>query len=274
MQLGLKISACLAQVPNSTFEEWQTIDSIENPTHWETNNYYVGYTPVAKTTDAIEGDYSMKVSSTAKDILGTATGYGCAHVKLVLPLEYKYLTASVKIDTVDTEGEVSIRVKQWQAGSGLYEKIGTWKATAATKGVVQVILPIEQEGLDTVLIEVWAKNHYDPFAGTIGYTEMIIDNLQLTTSVLVDENMQKDISWAVFPNPTGDIVHIRLKQAIVRPFSYRIFDTYGRILQEDNFPSVTDAIVDLNGCLPSIYILELRIEGEIVGVSKIVKKSR
>ncbi len=261
----------IAQVPNGNFEEWQTIDSIENPVHWETNNFYMGYTPVAKTSDAIEGDYSMKVSSTARDLWGGATGYGCAHVKFVPTEEYKYLMASVRVDTVDTEGEASIRVKQWQPGSGLYEKIGTWKDTAATNGVVQVVLPIEQAGLDTVLIEVWAKNYFDPSIFPIGYTEMIIDNLQLTTVVAAKEP-NNNPGWTIYPNPATELINIQLQKPLTKPCTLRLFDFHGRLLQSHDFPALSEISLPLIDVSSGIYFLELTVEGEIKRTEKFVVK--
>jgi hypothetical protein len=262
----------MAQVPNGNFEAWQTLDSIENPVYWETNNYYVGYTPVAKTTNAIEGNYSMKISSTARDVFGTATGYGCAHVKFVPTEEYKYLTASVRVDTVDhLEGEVSIRVKQWQPGSGLYEKIGTWKDTAATNGVVQVVLPIEQAGLDTVLIEVWAKNHYNPFIFPIGYTEMIIDNLQLSTTVAAKESVNNS-GWTIYPNPATDAINIQFQHPLSKPCTLRLFDIHGRLLKSHDFPTLHETALPLPDFLPGIYLLEITSEGEAKRTEKFVVK--
>lgn len=203
----LTASVGFGQVPNGDFEAWETADSIENPVFWESNNYYVGYSPVSKTQDAIQGNYSMKVSSTAKDFSGLPIGDGCAHVKLVPNEVYQYLTASVKIDTVDTNGEVFIRVKQWQSPSTLFEKIGTWKTTVATNGVIQVVLPIAQTGLDTLLIEIWANNNYDLMSNP-GYTEIIIDNIELKTTVATHEPVDKSFG-VLFPNPTAEILHVK-----------------------------------------------------------------
>jgi hypothetical protein len=267
----LFLSDIFSQVPNGNFEEWETVDSIENPVHWETNNYYIGYYPVAKTTDAIEGIYSMKVSSRARDLGGGATEDGCAHVKFVPTEEYNYLTASVRVDTVDPEGEVSIRVKQWHPGSGLYEKIGTWKITAATNGVVQVVLPIEQTGIDTVLIEVWAKNHYDPFTGAIGYTEMIIDNLKLTTTVSTKELINNP-SWWIYPNPATDAINIQFQHPVLKPCTLRLFDYHGRLLQSHYFPTLSEISLPLIDVSSGIYFLELTVEGEIKRTEKFAVK--
>ena len=242
----------------------------KTPVHWTTNNYYVGYTPVAKTTDTIEGAYSLKISSTARDVFGTATGDGCAHVKFVPTEEFKYLTASVKTDTVDLEGEVSIRVKQWQPGSGLFEKIGTWKVTTATNGVTQVTLPIEQVGLDTLLIEIWAKENHDEFEFPLGHTEAIVDKLKLTTSVAASEPVNKNgFDWSMYPNPATETVNVRLNQPILKPCSLRFFGLNGSVLQEHDFPALTETSVNLTGYLPGLYFLELSVQGEVVRLSKI-----
>lgn len=261
------VSAGFAQIPNGNFEEWQTVDSIENPVNWETNNYHVGYFPVAKTQNAIQGNYSLKISSTAKDIGGNATGDGCAHVKFVPNEVYKYLTASVKIDTVDTNGEVIIRVKQWLPANALFEKIGSWKETAVTNGVVQVVLPIEQVGLDTLLIEIWAKNNYDLLTNP-GYTEMIIDSMQLKMAVAVHESTNS-LPGVLYPNPAGETLHLQTESAIE---TLRIFDATGREMRSFSVtPSKEGATVHIRQLPGGMYYLVLRSK-EKVWSGKFVKR--
>ncbi len=262
------VSSGFAQVPNGNFENWQTVDSIENPVYWETNNYYVGYTPVAKTLDALQGTYSMKVSSTAKDVWGSNTGDGCAHVKFVPTETYQYLTASVRIDTVQTNGEVSIRVKQWLPSNGLFEKIGSWKVTTATNGVVQVVLPIEQVGLDTLLIEVWAKNFYDLFTNP-EYTEVIIDSLQLKTTLAAQEATNRPFG-VIFPNPAIEELNVQLHQAFQKPSTLRVIDSQGRILQSYDFPVLSTASIHLGDIPPGHYFLELLVQGQSIGMERFV----
>ncbi len=264
----LGVSTGFTQVPNGNFEAWETTDSIENPVYWETNNNYVGYFPVAKTLDAIEGNYSLKLSSTAKDFGGYASGDGCAHVKLVPTEVYQYLTASVKIDTVDTNGEVSIRVKQWQPSSFLFEKIGTWKAAAASSGVMQVVLPVEQVGLDTLLIEIWAKNNYDLFTNP-GYTEMIIDNIQLKTSVAAQE--PADSAFGVlFPNPAREILNVQLYQPAQKSATLRVVDAQHRVLQSFDCSTLSTTSFNLTGIPPGQYFLELIVLGQTTRIEKFV----
>jgi len=262
------VSSSFAQVPNGNFEAWETVDSIENPVYWETNNYYIGFAPVSKTLDALQGNYSMKVSSTAKDFGGGATGDGCAHVKFVPAEVFKYLTVSVKSDTVDTNGEISIRVKQWQSSSALFEKIGTWKATAATNGVIQVVLPIEQEGLDTLLIEVWAENYYDLFTNP-EYTEVIIDNMQLKTTVAAQEPANRPFG-SVFPNPATGILTVRLYQPALKASTLRVLNAQGKALQSHYFQILSTTTLNLTNIPAGHYFLELKEQGQMTRVEKFV----
>lgn len=257
---------CPAQTPNGGFESWVTVDSIENPAFWSTNNYYVGYTPVAKTADALAGLYSAKISSTARDLVGTATAYGCAHLKFVPAGTYAYLTALVRVDTVDTEGEVSIRVKQWSPAGEVYETIGLWEQTTPTNGVVALALPLDQTGLDTILIELWAKNHYDPFTNTIGYTELIVDEVQLTNSVSeVGAVGTSGFDWVVFPNPATSVLELRFSRLPVGICTVQLFDRRGCLLQTRHISGVSELSLDVSALPPDYYFLKLSNKGRVAG---------
>jgi Secretion system C-terminal sorting domain len=265
--------APMAQVPNGYFEEWQIIDSIENPVNWQSNNYYVGYTPVAKTTDAIAGEYSMKVSSTARDVWGLPIEFGCAHVKLVPSLEYNYLTASVRSDSVVTDGDVSIRIKQWQPAEALYDNIGFWKSTIATNGIWQIVVPIDQVGLDTLLIEVWAKNVWTIIVEERGYSEIIIDNLELSTVVSTEEAAEELAICTIFPNPAHEVLHVRLTSSPpVLPDELSITDLQGKVLTaiQQPFLMANEISVDVRGLLPGAYVLALKSAGEVIGQKRLI----
>jgi Secretion system C-terminal sorting domain len=265
--------APMAQVPNGNFEEWQTVDSIENPVYWQSNNFYIGYTPVAKTTDAIAGEYSMKVSSTARDVWGFPVEFGCAHVKLVPSLEYNYLTASVRVDTVDTGGNVSIRIKQWKPAEALYDNIGFWQRTTATNGLSQIVVPIDQLGLDTLLIEVWAKNVWSVIVEWRGYSEIIIDNLQLATVVSTQEATEHLSICTVFPNPAHEVLNVRLTSSpTVIPDELSIADLHGRVLTtvQQPFRMANEIRVDVKGLLPGLYVMVLKSGNSVIGQKRVI----
>ncbi len=245
--------ATLAQIPNGNFEEWQTIGNIESPKYWQTNNYYESSTPVDKEEDAIEGNYSMKISSTAFNIFGTLPG--CAHVKFLPQQIYSYMTASVKIDSIEM-GEIDIRIKQ-RTPNGLFEQIGGWESTTPTAGVSQIVFPIAQTQLDTLLIEIWAYNTQTIF-GITGYSEAVIDNLNLTTiSSSLDAHFANGIKCLISPNPAQNVVSVRLDQALIGgPCRLRLLDLQGRVWQEHEFQIFSEATLYVGGLEPGVYLLQ------------------
>ncbi len=258
----------VAQIPNSNFEAWETIDSIENPVHWQTNNYYVGYTPVVKTEAAIEGNYSIKISSTARDVVGGATLPGCAHVRF-LPTEiYKSMTASVRIDSMDA-GKIALRVKQRTAG-GFFEKIGEWSSNTVTSGTLSIVFPVDQSQIDTLLLEIWAFNT-ETVLGNIGYSEAILDNLHLTTMVTTEQMpFAGSVDWRISPNPAREAVSVRLDPGITGPGQLRLIDLQGRVRLDLLFQNLSEATIDLGGLETGVFLVELNRRGLVVQRKKLV----
>ncbi len=263
-----QILVSIAQIPNGNFEQWETLDSIENPVHWATNNYYVGYKPVMKEEAAISGLYSMKISSTARDVFGTATLPGCAHVKLMPTQLYLFLTASIRIDSID-QGEITLRVKQ-RRPDGFYEKIGDWKSSTVTAGVQQITMPIAQTLLDTLLIEVWAFNT-EIVLGNVGYSEAILDDLSLKTSVGIHETpVTNDLHWKIWPNPARDFITILPDRIWTAPCQVSIIDQQGKLRQEHEFQNFSDMTIGVQHLEAGIYLLEIRIAGSVFPHKNIV----
>ncbi len=259
-----------SQIPNGQFEEWQTIDTIEHPVAWTTNNFYVGYAPVQKVEDAIEGNYSLKISSTARDLNGFATWPGCAHVKFLPTQTYQYMTASVRIDSVK-EGRIEIRVKQRNA-NGFYEKIGGWVRNTVTVGVKDIWFPLEQMQMDTLLVEVWAFNKDTPeWETNTTYSAAVLDNLALTNTVGAQEiHAGEGIDLHVSPNPVKELLTVKLTERQVGASTLRLIDLQGRARQEHKFQNLSVAFLDVSGLQLGIYVLEMSSEGGIVARKRVV----
>jgi hypothetical protein len=258
-------SSAYSQIPNDQFEEWQTIDTIEQPVAWTTNNFYV-----QKVEDAIEGNYSLKISSTARDLNGFATWPGCAHVKFLPTQTYQYMTASVRIDSVK-EGRIEIRVKQRNA-NGFYEKIGGWVRNTVTVGAKDIWFPLEQMQLDTLLIEVWAFNKDTPLWETnTTYSSGILDNLALTNTVASKDHFGiARISWELSPNPTKDKLRIVLNEPIFEPCKLRLLNLRGQACQIHNFQNLSETTLDLQALRSGVYILEIISSEQVLQRDKIV----
>ena len=266
-------ASVLSQIPNGGFEDWEIQDSIENPVYWATNNYYTGYTPVLKTEEAIAGNYSVKISSTARDLNGLSTWPGCAHVKFIPSTYFQYMVASIRIDSID-EGQIEIRVKQ-HAGNGLYNKIGGWKQASVTNGVTNIWFPIDHTQLDTLLIEIWAFNKEEinqefPIAYS-GYSEAILDNLALTNTVQSEEaSGESGVVWTLSPNPVKETFRLRLVSPLPGPYRLSIVNIRGQVLREFHFENLTEVQADVAGLPPGIYFIALSTNKIVLQRKKIV----
>lgn len=256
-----------AQIPNGNFEDWETSDTIETPVSWKTNNYYVGFTPVLKTSDAIQGNYSMKISSTARDVNGLPTWPGCAHVKLVPDQLYQFMTASVRIDSAK-EGRIEIRVKQ-RNSDGFYDKIGGWVRSSVTNGVNNIWFAIEQLQMDTLLIEVWAINKdVSEWEVNSTYVEGIIDNLGLTNTVAtIEPSNAEEGNISLWPNPANDYIKVSQKGASGGYGKLNIIDMQGNVQYEQERMMSSEITVDISKLQSGTYILEA-IEQNIVTCRK------
>jgi hypothetical protein len=257
----------VAQIPNGNFEEWQTIDNIETPIGWQTNNYYENSTPVEKEEEAIEGNYSMRISSTSLNVWGGNTQHGCAHIKFLPQMIYQSMLALVRIDSINM-GEIAIRVKQRRA-NGLYEKIGSWKDSTLTDGVEEIAFDIEQTSLDTLLIEIWAFNTDMPFVNT-GYSEAVIDQLSLSLLSSTYDTPLQELEWVVSPIPATDRISILLSQILTDNCTLRLIDLQGRVQQERKLTGISEVVLEVGDLARSIYILELRREDLILRQSLIL----
>jgi Secretion system C-terminal sorting domain len=267
----LSAMAAFSQIPNGNFEEWETVDSIESPTLWQTNNYYVGYTPIDKISNAISGNYSMKISSTARDLYSHGSWPGCAYLKFKPTEIYPYMTASVRIDSIKN-GEIEIRVKQ-RAADGFFYRIGGWKRSTLTNGTKTIWFPIEYTQLDTLMIDIWAFNRDEVYGGpNYGYSGAIIDNLQLTNTVATEEEYGNEtaISWQISPNPAHDFINISLEKRLTKPCQLKLYDINGTVRITSTYQTFKEEKINVFGLASGIYVLELNQDGQVLHRSRVM----
>ncbi len=242
----------LAQVPNGNFEEWEIIDSIEQPKYWKTNNFLC-CRAIEKTGDAIEGGYSMKISSSAPSFEGTLPGW--AEVTFHPAQIYEVLNASLKIDSIESGGSVIIRVSEW--ANGTFQEIGNWEDTVTTNGIVEISIPLNHTQPDSLKIFISAQN--TPGATwSIGYSEVVIDNLELSFSSSTSNLEEAGELFKIYPNPSTGIIHIEPKNTD-KIKTIKIYDQSGKLVIEKSDANQID-ITDLPDA--SYLLVILSTEGK------------
>ena len=227
----------LAQVPNSNFEEWEFIDSIEQPQYWKTNNFLC-CRAVEKTGHAIEGVYSMKISSTAPSFEGTLPGW--AEVTFHPTQLYEVLNTSLKIDSIETGGSVVISVSEW--ANGTFQEIGYWEDTITTNGIAQISIPLNHTKPDSLKIFISAQNTLGA-TWSIGYSEVVIDNLELSFSSSTSNLEEAGELFKIYPNPSNRILHIEPKNTD-KIKTIKIYNLSGKLVLEKSNANQID-ITDL-----------------------------
>ena len=242
-----------SQISNANFEEWVVIKGIEKPLYWETNNNYIASTPVDKEVNAIEGKYSMKLSSTALSTFGTYTEPGCAHIKIIPSEYYKSFNFCLRIDSIYF-GQISVRIKQLES-TGIYERIGGWNISSKTSNVECISIPISQTSLDTIIIEIWALKTDDINKGIIGYSETVIDKLNFSKMPSDLDNVKFDSDWNVFSILNTKVVFLESKKSDHSKINMKVFDLQGRIVYSKDFINFRKSNIDLNFINSGIYLI-------------------
>lgn len=246
-----------SQIPNGNFEEWEIVGNIEQPKYWKTNNVQCCST-VVKTGDAIEGNYSMKISSTAPSIEGTLPGW--AEITLYPGQVYQNFSASIRIDSIEM-GKVIIEVQELSNGS--YGQIGYWESNTATSGVLPVTFPINQSQTDSLKITVTAANSPGPL-GSEGYAETVIDKLTLSGIVSTEKIKTSGAeTLRIAPNPSSHSALVSFGRMTTSDAHLRLIDIHGNLLYQDLVSRRSNTILDTRNLPEGIYVLALTENGRV-----------
>ena len=247
------------QIPNGNFEEWETVDSIEQPKYWNIDQGLCCQ-KTEKTEDAIEGDFSLKVFTLAPNFSASER---VAEITFHPGQVYHTLSASIKIDSMYM-GKALIKILELKDGT--YQQIGNWETDEATNGAGQIDIPISQTQPDSLKIQVSALV-VSPVQLPVGYAEITIDELELSLSTGIGEQNGLGSLFKIYPNPTTGIIHI--DSPAVHEISFvKVYDKSGKLV-----PAGADAnTVDLTTLPAGHYFLEIYTDNE-VPIVRLVQKN-
>ena len=234
-----------SQIPNAGFEEWDSIAGIEEPVNWDTKNVEK-FISVEKVPYLTQGQYAIKVSSNGPSFEGTSSGMAKTRFK---PLDiYNTLLADIKIDTIDS-GKVEIILNQIEGDK--INQIGYWTKDTITNGINNIEIPVDYETLDTIEILIFAHNTPVPL-GSIGYSEIIVDNMNFTNISSIEEIKAND--FFVFPNPSKDILSITF--AVSFDGKFEIINNAGRIIKTYEIQNKVLEKLDISHLPNGIYYIK------------------
>ncbi len=270
--LLINLEANSQVIPNGSFENWtqqiigtQTILTADN---W-VGSYTQGSSPLSpiQTTDHIDGSYGIEIETTQWPIVGKTGGIvACTFPITFKPLYINGYFKSLRVDTTGT-GQVLIHLKNngTLIGGGLFTtNTNVSIYTAFSQAITYTVNLIPDE------VTIWLCSEGIFGVNTKNYgNKLWIDSLSLTNTPLsIDNNIDYEDFFLIFPSPSRDVLHVKLKNYKVS--SLKITNVIGQNLISEKLENETNSI-NIGNLQSGIYFVELEIADKIF-VHKIIKE--
>ena len=112
---------------------------------------------------------------------------------------------------------------------------------------------------------------YTNFTGTNGSVTQGVQQPYEISVVIGVEKPQIDLTISAYPNPTIDILILRIADFSTSELSYLMYDLNGKLLQRKEITQNQTKIV-MSGLLPSTYFVKVIDDNKEVKTFKIIKK--
>ncbi len=276
---------CFAQIPNGSFENWDSVGSYVVPQQWDNLNAYTTSTSTYTCMKGVPGmadSFYLKLVS--KDIPGHATQPGIA-VSGVLDtitlsaksgFAYNQRPQQLQGDWQymawgNDQGYISVLLSKWNIVANKRDTIAmtkydlpsmvmTWAPFGITLNYMNSANP------DTCIIVLSASGH-----AAVNQSYLYVDNLAFGDSATSIKETPTAIKLNVYPNPASENLHISYSLPNLVELKIGLFDITGRIVKQDIIPATnakTEYDLNLNGIAKGIYILKLD-DGSTTAIRKI-----
>lgn len=266
-------------IENSTFENWTSSGSYEDPDGWDTPNAttstFMGYT-VTKSTDVNEGSFSARLQTT-NIIINIPGVLVNGNFELQIPSGnvvidggvpftdrplnftgyYKYTPSGVdscafvlglfKNNTLTGNRDTVGYAQFYQSGT-----ISTW-----TMFDVDVIYN-SAEIPDSMLVVISSSNPDNPVSGST----LFVDGLELSGGSLGVYKLFSDNDLETYPNPVNDILILNLKSP--SSGTLRVYDIIGKQTFKQQVERKSKIRIDMSDMPQGLYFVEFQTAGQKV----------
>jgi hypothetical protein len=264
------VGSGVAQIPNSGFEDWTSIVS-EDPTDWVSLNAYTylsGKPSVTKTTDSYSGSFAARIESVLMfdDTIGMIT--------------------NGNLDAMPSYGGMKVNQNPHKL-TGYYKYTPVGPDTA----LVGIYSYVYDQGLntsfpvDSAQVKLIPSPSYTPFEVDFHYDKwpyvdtveiafasgnlddgpyiglgsvLIIDSLNLSYKPLsINKPSVLEQDFIVFPNPSDGKFNIKATLPVNDVIKIRIFDSFGRIVSNEQLYFERVKSYDISGFPAGFYLFEI-----------------
>lgn len=112
---------------------------------------------------------------------------------------------------------------------------------------------------------------YTTVNGTTAYLSQGVEQPFEIQTVLGLDNFNVSLELSVYPNPTTDIIYLKVKESSFETLQYQLFDINGRLI-ENNKISENSTIIQMGKYPEAIYLLKVIDNSKEVKTFKIIKR--
>jgi hypothetical protein len=112
---------------------------------------------------------------------------------------------------------------------------------------------------------------YTTVNGTTAYLSQGVEQPLEIQTVLGLDNFNVSLELSVYPNPTTDIIYLKVKESSFESLQYQLFDINGRLI-ENNKISENSTIIQMDTYPEAIYLLKVIDNNKEVKTFKIIKR--
>lgn len=112
---------------------------------------------------------------------------------------------------------------------------------------------------------------YKTVDGATAYLSQGVEQPFEIQTVLGQDNFNVNLELSVYPNPTTDVIYLKIKESNFESIQYQLFDINGRLI-ENNKVFENSTIIQMGKYPEAIYLLKVLDNNKEVKTFKIIKK--
>jgi opacity protein-like surface antigen len=112
---------------------------------------------------------------------------------------------------------------------------------------------------------------YTCYEGTGGTVSQGVQQLAELSEVLTDNFTEIKLEMVIYPNPTTDLVNLKIENYDSDFLSYGLFDMQGRQISTNNITK-SETQIQMKNMAAAVYLLTVRDKNKLLKTFKIIKK--
>ena len=252
------------QIPNGSFEDWELIDTFQNPVGWETNIYSdndEGFYRFEMDTSAAEGNFSLKTIYDSNNVDGLCGSSATTSITFDSSLgNNKSFYCFVKTIPDDSGfGNAVIQIKLYNDSQFLWQHV--WSALEPLLEFTEVEIPLMYSEADSIVIKL-TGGAGSGANGCVSVATTWFDYLRIEANTIISTTETESFGLNIFPNPANENITVILDNNFLIK-DLRVYNVHGQEMFLP-FTLVQNSIkIDINDIPIGLYFIQAEQNGNL-----------